>query len=184
MPATTLISQKEAPQADYPYGGKRMKTNGCVPTAIAMALGMTDARPVAKWLQTHGHALNGMGTYLSAVIMALRHYGYSAWFCGRSLNRQMHPTEYETLQEHLRSGRKAIVSTAGTELGKKSGRNAYWGKKAHCICLYGADGGSVLVADPAGLRNGWHRLDDYSGEEEGSLNGNILQILLTDIPIE
>ena len=184
---TTVVRQNDPRWSGYPYcPGNTIGTAGCALGSLAMALGMSDPRPIADWLTVRGYASSSAGTDHDGIIAYTKACGYGARYGSGYINNQMHPDAFDTMLAHLRAGKKVILLMGGTQ--SRAGgscRNDFWSKAGHYVVAYGVSGNNVLIRDPIHPpRDGWHSAADYSGAAEDSLNGNVKIIFLLDIPYE
>lgn len=144
-----------------PYAGENINNAGCGPTSMAdiIAALRPEVLPpdVADWLQQHGFASNGMGTYWEGIPAGVRAFGgegvqlvYSSMLGMRS------STVFDRFQEHLSSGYCGIM------LMGNGGSPVKWTNGGHYIAAVGYQDGKVLIYDPASsARTGWHPWSDF-----------------------
>ena len=161
--AITNLLQNDPRWANHPFAGETMAPAGCGPTSVADLLGHDQPVTVADWMQAHGYASNGSGTYHSGIAASLKAFGYSGeQITGSSLAGVMNCSQFEAFKAHIKSGYCGIILFGGLGSGC---RNSYWSNYGHYCACVGTSNGKFLVYDPAwSVRTGYHGWDsDIAG---------------------
>lgn len=175
--AITLLRQNDPRWYSYPFcAGGCIGTHGCGPTAMAMALGDSTPVTMADWLTKNGYASSAYGTDHYGIIAGIKARGYNCWYSGQSLNGVMNSAYFDTLIQHVASGKVAILLMGGQGSGC---RTSYWCSNGHYVTACGFSNNQIKIQDPAyAPRDGYHSV---YGSSTDALNGNIKYIYLTDI---
>lgn len=159
--ALTDFKQTDPRWNTWPYAGENINNAGCGPTSMAdiVAALSTGIFPpdVADWLQVHGYASNGFGTYWEGIPAGIRAFGgegtqlvYSSMLGMRT------STVFDRFREHLRSGYCGIM------LMGNGGSPVKWTNGGHYIAAVGFQDEKILIYDPASTsRTGWHPWSDF-----------------------
>ena len=178
--AITLLRQNDARWANYPYcPGGTLATHGCGPASMAMAVGDDTPIPMADYLTRNGYASSEYGTDHYGIIDGIKARGYNCWYSGQSLNGVMRSAYFDTLVNHMASGKVAILLMGGQLSSGGACRTSYWCDSGHYVTACGFENNQIKINDPAWyVRDGYHSM---YGTSDDALNGNIKYIYLTEI---
>ena len=139
-----------------PYAGENINNAGCAPTSDADLLEITPDI-IANWMQTHGYASNGYGTYWEGIPAALIAYGHSSkQLVFASMLGMRESGVFEKFKQHIQSGYCGIL------LMGNAGSPVKWTNGGHYIAIVDYKDGLYLVYDPASsVRTGWHSWEDF-----------------------
>lgn len=179
--AITLLRQNDPRWGGYPFcPGGVLSTHGCGPTSMAMAVGDGSPVAMADYLTRHGYASSEYGTDHYGIIAGIKSRGYNCWYSGQSLNGVMRSAYFDTLINHMASGKVAILLMGGRNSAGGACRTSYWCNAGHYVTACGFSNNQIKIQDPAwNVRDGYHSV---YGSSDDALNGNIKYIYLTDIP--
>lgn len=140
----------------------------CGPYAMAEALNKS-GEELRQWLQARGLIDSDQGTEHDGIIQCINAYGYSCAYGSGYINGQMNPAAYQTLINHLKSGKKAILLMGGT-LSSAGGacRNNYWSRRGHYIAAYGIDEGGTSSGSSTGTSTDYNYQFTVPQIREGS----------------
>jgi len=178
--AITLLRQNDQRWYNHPfcYNGV-IGTHGCGPTSMAMAVGDQSPVTMADWLAQNGYASSQYGTDHYGIIAGIKARGFNCWYSGESMNGIMVSRYFDTMIEHLASGKSAILLMGGPDSSGGACRTSYWCRSGHYVTACGFENNHIKIQDPADPgRDGYHVV--YGGSAD-ALNGNIKYIYLTNI---
>lgn len=140
-----------------PYAGENINNAGCAPTAVADLIGTATPAEVAVWMQSHGYASNGYGTYWEGIPAALRAWGWqSTQLMFASMLGQRTSAVFDRFREHIQSGYCGVI------LFGNGGSPVKWTNGGHYVACVGYQDGKYLIYDPASdARTGWHDWNDF-----------------------
>ena len=139
-----------------PYAGENINNAGCAPTSDADLLEITPD-VIAHWMQTHGYASDGYGTYWEGIPAALIAYGNdSKQLVYASMLGTRESGVFSKFKQSIQSGYCGIL------LMGNGGSPVKWTNGGHYIAIVDYKDGLYLVYDPASsARTGWHPWSDF-----------------------
>lgn len=173
--AITNLKQNDPRWTNHPFAGETMGPAGCGPTAVADLLGHSTPVFVADWMQAHGYASNGSGTYHSGIVAALKAYGYSGVHLTAntgSLAGVMQHSLFEQFKQHIQNGNCGVILFGGQATGC---RTSYWSRAGHYCACVGYKDGMYLIYDPA-----WSARDGYHGWN-ADIAGNVKHLFTSTV---
>lgn len=145
------------PRWNYlPFAGENINNAGCGPTSCSDGLDVTPDK-TAAWIQNHGYASNGSGTFWEGIPACIRAYSKE---CTQIVYSSMLGTRtsavFDKFLAHLKSG------YCGVLLMGNGGSPVKWTNGGHYIFAADYKDGKILIYDPASdVRTGWHAWSDF-----------------------
>lgn len=145
------------PRWNYlPFAGENINNAGCGPTSCSDVTGITP-NLTANWIQTHGFASNGSGTFWEGIPACIKANGYDcSQLSYSSLLGRTSSSIFDKWRQSIHSG------NCGVLLMGNAGSPVKWTNGGHYIAIVDYKDGMYLVYDPASSsRTGWHRWEDF-----------------------
>ncbi len=133
------LSQNAEGNEDIPYSGGSIRTSGCGPTALAMAINyalgekVTDAVTAAQWAKDHDFVQENVGTVWELFKSYPKEFGLTVF--------EEAPTDADELEDMLKKSRVLITSM----------RKGDFTDGGHIIAIIGLKNNLVQVLDPASI---------------------------------
>ncbi len=133
------LSQNAEGNEDIPYSGGSLRTSGCGPTALAMAINyalgekVTDAATAAQWAKDHDFVQENVGTVWELFKSYPKEFGLEVF--------EKAPSDADELGDMLKKSPVLITSM----------RKGDFTDGGHIIAIIGVKNGLVQVLDPASV---------------------------------